>query len=716
MRGLISNIYNVGLNENQVSVGKASPESQAAANTSASNIASTILEKRGLVDQPEHIDGVLGDFVSIGGKDLEQIAKVVVDEKAQGAFANNVARSENYTIPPSLSGRMLLSTPTTWSKFKEAISLTFQGIAKIFKGNVKWENSQNTDPILTQCHVDHKGNVLGTETIQRKDGISDLIASKVAEIEYLSKQDQSDPTIGTKILKLVQEKNALVTHAHGDKWATANRVRDEGSDFLKRGSKLSPEETYAPASDSIASIDAELNSLLKQEKSDETTGKKILELVQQKNTLLKDLPIANRVRDEGSIYLKKKPSKLSPQETYIPAVVNNREHKIEYVENGVNKSVPINRSGAISHLADGTTNLAKLKADYSTKIESLNDILKNINQEDQETRVQIQKDIEEIQDDIRTIGNNLEARQQILDDQMVQYLKGQVGSFAKAIKDPNSVTRLTNTLQVTQIGLLNPKKEKVEKGVFISERNQMWDMAEIFKEFSGKQIQFTDGIDDPFLDGDSILIPRSLLGEMEDKEWELLKAKPLNLSCTFLNFSVQGLKKNVGDQAIINLQGINILHENLGLMGEAKIRDVSNLRARLVEIEERLDEEESSYEIATDLLVLLKDMEGVVGANCYSGKDRTGNFLVKVAYHYLGKSIDGSDSTEEEKKLAKRKLASDLTSIDALSSEVIEQNTGHKFNKAQGPMLGMNSREDSYGLVGHFYRIAYAINAWRAKS
>lgn len=526
---------------------------------------------------------------------LKWFGQLFTSKKVNAAFEQVPLIQEKAAQQKLIAERFSLSTPSTWTKFKDAIRLSFQALGKVFKSKSKWTKSQGTSPVLAKPHYNAAHEFIGKETITRKEGITDLISSKEAEKAYLTKNEPGNPRID----ELSEEIKDIRYFAAGSTWATANRVRDEGSDFEK--------------------------------------GK----------------------------------SFLSAQSTYIPAIVNNRTHQISFAENG-RDPVLINRSGAISHLADGSTNLAKLVQSKAS----------------QET---------------------IQARREVLNDQMVQYLKGQISALAPQLCNADSIARRTNTLQITQVGLLNPKKAKTEKGVAVSEKNQMWDMAQIFSEFNGKQIVFSDEaeVTHPFLSGNKVIMPKSLLEGITEDQFNLLAAKPMQLSCTFINCSVQGLKKNVGDQAIVNLQGTNNLRENIALL-KAAGEDVVQFEKDLEDIEDRLKHEESGYQIAEDILLLQQKMSGAIGVNCFSGKDRTSYLLTRMVYHYLSENQDAA---------SKRKLASDLTSIEGLASDVIEQNTGHRFMKIEERrIMGINTPEDNYGLTGHFLRVAYAVNAFFAKS
>lgn len=507
--------------------------------------------------------------------------------------------------------------PDDWSKFKEAISLTFEWLGQVFakasqilhlSKKTPWTDSQETPTTLIAIHEGPKGEKIGREIVKRHEGITDLIASKEAKLESLGE--------GSEKSALKTEIDNLKNYSKDDKWATANRVRDEGKAYQKS-------KTGNP-----------------------------------------------------------------PQQTYIPALVNNRTHTIEYRGKERGEFVSINRSGALSNLSDGSCNLRELKKNLEDKSGQFDE-----------------KDIQE----------KFNQRHSYIEDQMVQYLKGQVIAFADKIKDPNSAVGKLNALQITQVSLLNPNNAKEQEGIVINEGNQMLDMDAIFEEFNGKEIEFTEdkGVTAPFIKEGRVIMPISLLGELSvDRKNELI-AKPLRLSCTFFNCSVQGSKSNLDAQTSINEKGIQNLQRNIEEL-KNKGFIVDDQKKQLDAIAERFKAGESSYEIARDLILLQKELGGVTGANCYSGKDRTGYLLMLITNHFLSKSIDNNKNIVGlDKNIAKRKLRNDLRSTFGIASEVARQNTGFKFLKVQKEDL-MGTSE--YGLIGIFFRLAYGLNAWFAKS
>lgn len=461
---------------------------------------------------------------------------------------------------------------------------------------------------------------------------------------------------------------------------------------------------------------------------------------------------SGRVRSEGKAYLKGKTSQ-SPQKTYIPALVNHRTEIIKYEENGQSKSISISRSGALSNLSDGSTNLAKLKEEIMSETDPLR-------------KVELQ--------------HTLDARRRMLNDQVVQYLSKQLSAFSNELNNPASLARLGNTFQMTHMSLLNPSSSKNEDGIEINEGNQMLDMAEIFKELNEKKIIFIDGIDHPFMDGDHVFISRSVIQGVSNEQWAQLKENPMGISCAFFNRSMQGKtsEEDLELQQKINLDNLKVLENNLDRIKGLKQNhpgvlvdvDIEQLESRLFHIKnvlEEVEEENKSYDFANEILLLQHDMKGAIAGSCYSGKDRTSYLLIKLAFNQLSKNLDtivkpnkvqnknilekpeeelsGSESeyffsehSDDEIKIsqlfandfseeydllkegaldnksdsldseAKRKLAKDLLSEEGGTATLLRQLTGSSQMKLRldTPIIGKNKLE----------RIAYGVNAIAVKN
>jgi hypothetical protein len=425
---------------------------------------------------------------------------------------------------------------------------------------------------------------------------------------------------------------------------------------------------------------------------------------------------ANQLREDFSGY-----QNQSPECHYIPAIVNSRIHRITTETD----ELAIHRSGAISYLLDGSTNLIDLKAGAMEhwKEQFAADTFIEFHQK---AREYLNKRWDRR---LYSVLNAIEKRKQALDDQMVQYVAHQVEAHLGEIADSSrsTVTRLTRTIQLTQISLLNPLKNSKERsGLQISERNQMLDMEAIFQDFDGKQIQFSD-VTAPFMVGDIIHLPLSLLKDPLGKPLSNPDiTDPFTLSCTFFNTSVQGLKVNEGEQKAINQKALKQLQKNLlsiqtlleknPALGPQLNISLTSLQNRFEQLKERLEKGETGYALAKDLALLQHAMQGSIGFNCFSGKDRTGYLVALIVAHQLSIQIDQrEDLSEMEKKALKRKLERDLMDLEiGLASKVVYQNTGHQALKIQEWLLmGINAGE---GFLGDLIRLGHALFAFSAKA
>lgn len=390
---------------------------------------------------------------------------------------------------------------------------------------------------------------------------------------------------------------------------------------------------------------------------------------------------SNQLRDDFSHYQKaskKGNGAINPEETYLPAIVNGRIHQLSTEE----ETVAIHRSGALSYMLDGSTNLMDLKDETMARWKK--EIDAKSYEEFQQKAIQYLTNHQD--DDLKLALGRIDKRQQALNDQMVQYIANQIKANITEIVDPNrfSVTRLTHTIQLTQISLLNPEKSSEHAGLTIDERNQMMDMAALFAQFNGKQVQFSN-VSAPFLDGNTIHIPLSLLIDPQTKEPIANPdiTTPFKLSCTFFNLSVQGLKTNSGDQKEINQYALKQLQENLKTLQtylenhpgeEIELKyPLTTLHNRFKQLEDRLEEKESGYDLARDLALLQHDMQGILGVNCFSGKDRTGYLIVLIMDALLGLAIDKKEELSiEEKKALRAKWQRDLMNMDSgIASQIV---------------------------------------------
>jgi hypothetical protein len=663
-------------------------------------------------------DNSLDVKATLLSKILNRIKRAFTSEKAELVY-DNIIENQPQIVPSEITRTIHSKVPTTWSKLNEAIKLIFQGLTSLFKYKVLKKGSKVAFPqgdegkILKTTYLDPNGKVVGKEEIHREDTITDSIGSKKQELLYFEEMYNelvSNSKLKIDLLEIEINKNNKQLES---KLKELNNVPDFGDPeyitFTNHGMKFDSRKIQLLAdvkelknqiNEANIQINEQINEINKPVTALSDKIKKLDEEVKnrEKNSNNDTWVTAGRIRDEGKYHLKHKTG-LSHKDTYIPALTNLRVHTI--ISPDEQEKISIVRSGAISDLSDGSTNLAELKERYENTSESLKDVEKG----------------------------RLDVRRNIVKDQFIQWVTSHIKA-SDSFNNPDSVTRKTKKFQITQVGLLNPSVTGISHGVEKSERSQMLDMAVIFEELNGKKIKFIEGIEFPFMnDDDMFMMPKSLLGEIDETQWGQLKDQEFELSCTFFNLSVHG-NKDISDeqreeQNEINRAAIQNLQKNINtLKHEPSVNEnVQELQKRLNEIEEEIIQGKSNYDIAEKILLLQKDMKGSIGADCYSGKDRTSYLLIKMAYHFFSKPLEdeyGYFFSDEDEFLeeAKRKLANDLISTEASASQVIEQNTGFKYMKLKldTKMLGMNSEDDNYGAVGTLYRAAYGINALAAKA
>jgi hypothetical protein len=320
-----------------------------------------------------------------------------------------------------------------------------------------------------------------------------------------------------------------------------------------------------------------------------------------------------------------------------------------------NESFIIHRSGAIDAL-EGSTHLAKLKKEImeeweeqiqASSFEEFHTLAMDYLQ--QHWSVQLYHALQKV-----------EKHQSTLDDQMLQLIAQQVKAHSADIVDPSRMTlpRLTRTIQLTQLNLLDPHKEG----------HPMLEMAALFHRFNGKEIVFED-VAAPSLDGETIFLPLSLLIDIKTGKSIVHPdiEEPFTLSCTFFNTSTQKLTANQRKQTIINQSALQETQNNLEAIQafiEKHPKKKSLLKISLVElmhrfkqIEERVNQGETGYAIAQEITLLQADMQGMIGINCSDGTSRTSHLIGKLVAYFIEREIDQRDDlSQKEKQALKRKL------------------------------------------------------------
>lgn len=422
---------------------------------------------------------------------------------------------------------------------------------------------------------------------------------------------------------------------------------------------------------------------------------------------------ANQVKEDYIRYQKE----LKKDKNYIPALINSHIHQIK-TESDI---LIIHRSGSISDAFNESTSLDQLK------IETMNS-WKDLIEADSflEFRSKALTHISEqwnskLYQDIQTI----DKRQQHLEDQMVQLIANEVRANILDLTDSSrfSLPRLMRTIHLTQIGLLNPLEKHVEtSGFHYNERNQMLDMAAIFQHFNGKKIRFKD-VSAPFMKNDTIYLPLSFVAYPKtDKPIANPDIEePFTLSCTFFNTSVQGLLINQNEQKSINEKAIKQLLANLESIKNfiekhpetqaTLITPLTDLYNRLKELEDKLEQGETGYAIATDIAFLQHDMQGMIGVNCSDGQDRTSYLIAKMIAQHIERQIAQNEQWSQTEKIAlNNKIISDLMDMEhGLASRIVYQSSGRKALRLQEKYM-MGISESNY-LMDRMMHFAYSFFA-----
>ncbi len=436
-----------------------------------------------------------------------------------------------------------------------------------------------------------------------------------------------------------------------------------------------------------------------------------------------------------------------------PVRVNARTHTMEVQ----GKTLSLDRGAALADFRDGTTNLESLKnqastikqelseqpafqiitsneqkiAIYQQQIQIKEDELKQ-SQGDTHTAKLIQKEIAVLQDDItfceessrdalqildkagyteklnelRTLEDQIQTRQQFVDQLMLQRL-------GSALESTSFSDRTGNTLLLSQNSLMDEKVEKTKQGFVHSEKNFILDMKSAFSDFQGKPIEFSSNIDKPQvirdLDGN---IEKIVYPESQKPSGISPNVNTIGIHTCLFNVSVQGNIKNMeSDTGAINKDGL----KDLEAYAEKKFGKNSpeHLAAKneLAQIEKELKAPStikgkvkaffglapSQYDVAARLVLLqnrLAGNQGSIGINCFSGKDRTGELVAETMKQFTLQTVfskDSSEGVEKAQNEASKTLAKGLHDPKSITRQIARENVGVNALKIKkGNISGMN--------------------------
>lgn len=364
------------------------------------------------------------------------------------------------------------------------------------------------------------------------------------------------------------------------------------------------------------------------------------------------------------------------------------------------------RLGVITDPRNGFTHLGELKA-FSKNSKLLQDKLKILGKKHQKYLKSPEKNrakLEATQYAIaqlhpQQLGETIREREFVLENQMLQLVQGQVEKNLAKIQMDEKQT----ILPLVHVALLNREIDKVDPSGWVhNEANEMADMHEIFKEFAGKILIF-DG-KGPYIDVDgNVHLAQSLIGEDG-------KARQMKLDSTFVNISVQGHCKNDGIQREINKDSIPHLIAIATKKAQAapQNKEIREGLKLLLDVERKLKEDKSTYQIAEDLSVAFLKLGIPLSIGCLSAKDRTGYVGARLIVHFVGEEMENHPQLQESpnafKKL-KHKFELSVLDKDACATKTVEDNT--KVNVLKCSAFSLPGY--SAGVAGKARRLGYYI-------
>lgn len=377
--------------------------------------------------------------------------------------------------------------------------------------------------------------------------------------------------------------------------------------------------------------------------------------------------------------------KSTADQKYIPGCVNLRSHKV--VENG-EVTTAVNRSGAISDYRNGATNLKEMK--------ELRDELALVNDMDFVTpqqwdvvhrglhKFQVFDNIEDLK---ATLDKSITERQWVLENQALQDLTIHFSQKEASDGGLAAWARGQESISFSRVSMLDGVKPARQDGEFVlDEKNQMEDMTAIYNDvLDGKEIVF-DGTG-PFLDPTGkIHMPFNV-----QDETGVALTKPLDV--TYFNISAQGNIKNEGPQKAINARAMDRLTAKVdsrceALIEQSRLADAAALQRRLQTLKRYLDHGmRDGFDGAEEAAMLLIDTNCLLSANCFSGKDRTGELLALITFNQLKGAARRMGLQGEKKKAWLAKCGRKTMSKNGLACRIVADNTGHKALKLSVPRI-----------------------------
>lgn len=351
---------------------------------------------------------------------------------------------------------------------------------------------------------------------------------------------------------------------------------------------------------------------------------------------------------------------------FVSAPVNMRYHSVEI--EGNERKVGFLRLGIITDPTNGWTNLKELKEMASGSAEGKTKQLERITEitkKGQGSNRKIQESANFAAAQLLDLPAAVERRRQILQDQMLQLVIAQIDKNAESIQKLEA----SGQFNMVHLSLLNANNKSINsQGWVHREGNQILDMAEIFKEFRGKELIF-DG-KGPYIDSEgNIHLPQ------KGPEWP----KNIQLNPVFFNTSVQGNTRNDGLQAEINREGISDLFKIIR-QGHA-VPDIA--QQQLKKAIEKLDAGKSNYAIAELLGSAMINANLAFSTGCMSAKDRTGLVAGLIIHNFLSDGVDVhfSEKNQRFRERLKTRFANRMLDQSGPAAKVVMDNTGESILK-----------------------------------
>lgn len=345
--------------------------------------------------------------------------------------------------------------------------------------------------------------------------------------------------------------------------------------------------------------------------------------------------------------LNETPSKIKAYLSKVPSDQRDAQREILTKHLSLKLFTPYYENEAIEKALDGEAEL------------SLEDIEFDLKGDYQQARLmnhasKVKLDVVEKHVQLALQSTKFQERQERLDEQMLQRL-----TSAFYADRPQGGKYL-----LCQMSLLDETIDKNKNGFAHNEKNFMLDSAYTYERFNGATIHFSSEAEKPsFVEGDKGKIAQVIIPWPKEKN---PIPQDTTLTSIFFNQSVQGETDNnkLVEQKRINEDAIRHLEKFTP----------DDKKATLTGLKNRLNDTNSSYELARDILLFAKSLGGSIGVNCFSGKDRTGELITQVIKKHI--TDRAAESGIKLSRAETQKIAKNLHSDKGIARQVAFLNVG----------------------------------------